>query len=321
MNPLTIVIATYNSADFIDVTLRSALRCHPAEIIVSDDASSDQTVEITQRSQRQFPGVIRIRRNPRNVGLTRNWNGAMELVTTEFALKLDHDDIVLPAYASRAVEFLSDHPHAEIVAAVSSAPWSYPGPVPDLDAFDPPRGGFLVLNAIEACDAILRWRPYPVSSSTMYRMSAWRRIGGFDERLSYCNDREIWFRFALGGSIALFTGVGALERRHAGNFTRVVMRHEEVCREFDHMFSKARQLWPAPALYRRFAGVYLATAKNCFGSALRLRWLDPRAAARAARGMVLASRSAALYLMCVFRFTNIDRLTRSIRQTRPTEAE
>jgi hypothetical protein len=50
-------------------------------------------------------------------------------------------------------------------------------------------------------DLLLGWSV--VSGQALYRTTAVREIGGFDPALSVCEDRDLWFRLAARGPIAL----------------------------------------------------------------------------------------------------------------------
>ncbi len=74
-NPLvSIHITAYNSQDYIEETLQSCLNqtYKNIEIVVSDDGSSDKTPEMLLRYQNNFPEIIKINLNLKNLGITKN---------------------------------------------------------------------------------------------------------------------------------------------------------------------------------------------------------------------------------------------------------
>lgn len=94
---ISVVVATYNSAPFLELAIRSALaQTHPRiEVIVADDASTDATAAIAARLAAADP---RIRFLPSAVnggpGATRN--RALRAARGDWAAVLDSDDLIHP---------------------------------------------------------------------------------------------------------------------------------------------------------------------------------------------------------------------------------
>jgi GT2 family glycosyltransferase len=83
-----ILIVTYNSAGEISNLLNDLLLYIPGgEIILIDNASQDETVQVVQKN---FPQVQRIR-NSANVGYAKAVNQGFELCHTEYVLLLNPD--------------------------------------------------------------------------------------------------------------------------------------------------------------------------------------------------------------------------------------
>ncbi|MGD0013240.1 MAG: glycosyltransferase [Bryobacteraceae bacterium] len=274
LRDLTVVIATYNSSAFIRDTIASALACAPATVIIADDASADDTLSVVRSSFTSPAPNLILLTAPKNIGLTRNWNRAIQQVDTAYCLKLDHDDLALPAYVREAIQFMRTSEDVAIIAGRA-------GDIPDGVALDslldrtPEPGCITRLAGTAACRMVLDWAPYPCSSSTIYRTAAWREVGGFDTRLSYCNDREIWFRLAARRPIAFCNDVGALVRIHESNYTKEILASERVPYECEHMFRSAYTIWRGTGVDRAFAGKFRAVAKNYIGSALRVAAARP----------------------------------------------
>jgi len=91
---ISIAMATYNGARFLEEQLESfaAQTLPPAELVVSDDGSTDGTVEIVDRlaSHAAFP--VHIHRNPEQLGYTRNFSRAASLCTGDLVCFSDQDD-------------------------------------------------------------------------------------------------------------------------------------------------------------------------------------------------------------------------------------
>jgi glycosyltransferase involved in cell wall biosynthesis len=92
------VLLSYNCAEFIVEAVRSVLKqdCEPMEVVVSDDASEDETVAILQRELNSYHGPHRIdmRRRTSNSGSkSAHLNDVLRSVSGEIIVSFDGDDI------------------------------------------------------------------------------------------------------------------------------------------------------------------------------------------------------------------------------------
>lgn len=94
---ISVVIATHNGSAFIDAQIQSILSqtLAPAEIIVCDDASTDNTVEIVQKWEQL--GKLKLFQNPHKLGVLENFKKAVAFADSHNYIALsDQDDIWLP---------------------------------------------------------------------------------------------------------------------------------------------------------------------------------------------------------------------------------
>jgi GT2 family glycosyltransferase len=100
---ISIIIITFNSADYIQQCLRSVLLAKniQCEIFVVDNNSSDSTVEIIESD---FPSVHLIA-NPKNVGFGAANNQAIKLCSSDLVLLLNPDTRIFPD----TIRLLADH--------------------------------------------------------------------------------------------------------------------------------------------------------------------------------------------------------------------
>lgn len=92
---ISIAMATYNGARFIGEQLNSiaAQTVLPAELVVTDDCSTDATLEIVERVARTAPFAVRVHRNPTRLGFNRNFERALSLCEGDLIFISDQDDI------------------------------------------------------------------------------------------------------------------------------------------------------------------------------------------------------------------------------------
>lgn len=97
MNPLiSVCIPSYNNSSFIAETIRSVLAqtYENFEIIIVDDCSTDNTVEIIKGFNDRR---ISLFENASNLGMHGNWNKSLSLAKGEFIKLLCGDDLIYPS--------------------------------------------------------------------------------------------------------------------------------------------------------------------------------------------------------------------------------
>ncbi len=95
---VTVVIMSYNNASFLAQTVSSALAQEgpSLEVIVFDDCSSDDSVQILE--QFSTDGRFRYHVNERNLGLTDNYNQCVRAGTGRYVVVLGSDDVLYPGH-------------------------------------------------------------------------------------------------------------------------------------------------------------------------------------------------------------------------------
>lgn len=110
---ISIVIPTYNGEKYVEQAIRSALaQTKPAaEIIVSDDNSTDRTLDICK----SYSDKIKIFTNPKGPsGFVNGWITAISHTTSDFITILHQDDLLDPTFLeeiNRAYQKHSDVKH------------------------------------------------------------------------------------------------------------------------------------------------------------------------------------------------------------------
>lgn len=113
---VTVAVATYNSADYVEAAVASALGQSVAaiEVIAVDDCSSDDTVDRLRRIAAR-DARLRVERLPVNSGPAAARNRAMSLARGRWYAVLDSDDIYAPDRLERLLAAATEH-KADIVA-------------------------------------------------------------------------------------------------------------------------------------------------------------------------------------------------------------
>ena len=91
---ISVAFIVYNGANYMRTQLDSILaQTHKVdEIIVCDDASSDNTKEIIEEYKNKYPDLFYIHYNNKNIGPTKNIEKAIQVCTGDIILLSDQDD-------------------------------------------------------------------------------------------------------------------------------------------------------------------------------------------------------------------------------------
>lgn len=172
---VTALVPTYNGARFIGRTLESlAVQTWPnLEVLIGDDRSTDDTLEVVRRFAERHPNVRIIERDA-NLGWLRNSNDLMANARGEMMFFAFHDDVVAPTYVEELVRALQAAPTA-VLAFSDMEVHELDGTV-DRHAFELLEG---VAAAMERGRIMVR-RPdgWWVPNRGLFRTAAFAEVGG-----------------------------------------------------------------------------------------------------------------------------------------------
>ena len=112
---ISVVMSAYNSERFIAESISSILNqtYEDWELVLINDASSDNTLEIITRLSREDPR-IKVIDNAKNLGLTVSLNVGIKNSRGEFIARLDSDDLAEPSRLETQLEYLHSSPRCRI---------------------------------------------------------------------------------------------------------------------------------------------------------------------------------------------------------------
>lgn len=93
MKKVSVIIPSYNCGKYLTCAIQSVLRQDvDLEIILIDDASTDETEEIVKELKNSASYPIHYIRNPQNIGVSASRNKGVEVAKGEYIAYLDADD-------------------------------------------------------------------------------------------------------------------------------------------------------------------------------------------------------------------------------------
>jgi Glycosyl transferase family 2 len=214
---VSVIIPCYNYGRFLPDSIGSALAQSGVapQVIIVDDASTDDSADIAERWAVAEPSVSVIRCTE-NVGHVAAFNKGLSAATGEYVVRLDADDLLAPGALQRAVALFEAFPSVGLV---------YGHPRHFTTAEPPPaRGGAVRWRVWSGEDWIAERCRKGVNCITtpeaVVRGSVLRRVGGLDTRLRFAQDMEMWLRVAAVSDVARVVGPDqALHRDHAGSMS------------------------------------------------------------------------------------------------------
>ena len=186
---VSVVIPAYNVAAFLEATLQSVFEqtILPFEVIVVNDGSPDTVAleEVLEPYRERIRYLVQ-----ENQGPSAARNAGIDEATGDFVAFLDGDDLWLPEYVARQVEYLRAHPAHDLVYcnAVFFGDSIYAGQ--EYMTVCPSAG--------EADAAALIERRCHVFTSVMGRAAALKTMR-FDVALWSSEDFDYWLRLSAAG--------------------------------------------------------------------------------------------------------------------------
>lgn len=210
---VSVLITTYNASRFVEDTIHSVLgqTFGDFELVVVDDGSSDDTLDILARCD---DPRLRIMRAPQNLGVVGARNYGFRQLRGAYVATLDHDDYWLPTRLEAGVALLDADSELVFVGT---------------------RHDFLLhgqhMPADRPCadtPALMRWMLLMdcqmVYSSLLFRRAVAALPGGGFLRadVRYADDYELMLRFAFNGKGVQIEAPLTVYRFHDSNTTHVV---------------------------------------------------------------------------------------------------
>lgn len=233
---VSIITPAYNSEKTIHATLLSAIQQDYPNIehVVINDGSKDSTQEIVESMQAHNP-QIRLINNPNNLWISKSRNIGMEHAAWEIFAVLDSDDLrIIKDKISKQVEFLQKNPAVGILWTNSIVK----------------RGDRYFYKQQCLTDKDIRENSIKgtqfLHSSMVYPKEVYEKIGWYDSKVKYADDRDFQLRAGKYFEFANLPEYTVLYNSHVDNVSHRHWKRQgwesvymslKYCRDYPHAFS------------------------------------------------------------------------------------
>jgi len=233
---VTVMIPTYNQAEFIQQAITSALTqtYSNLEVLVGDDASTDQTSEIVKKLDSP---KLRYIRNPTNLGRTENYKELLySHATGDFVINLDGDDYYTDNnFISDAMSRIKEDPDTVLVAASARKlgfGFDHATKLPNA----------MNLNGMKVLESLPNQEYLLMHMAVLYEREAALAIG-FYRSPTISSDWESLYRLALRGNVKYLHSTIGVWRIHGANETRSLdaTKHIENLSIWNSIYEDAKE--------------------------------------------------------------------------------
>ena len=190
---ISVIMSVYNAQSFLDEAIKSILNqsFSDFEFLIIDDCSNDDSKKIVDlfalKDER-----IKAFSNTKNLRLTKNLNKLIQMSNGEYIARMDADDISLSERFNEQIKYFENHPEVDIVGTFS-----------ENISNDGTVTGERKVPVTHKEIVKLLPKLNPLSHPTvMFRASALKQIGGYDERYKTSQDFHLWYK-AIGSGLKI----------------------------------------------------------------------------------------------------------------------
>ncbi len=256
---ISVIVVTYESASDIAECLKSIPERKDCEVLVIDNNSRDETVQIVRR---EFPRV-RLIVNKKNLGYARANNQGIKESQGRYILLLNPDTTLNPEFIEKTVDFMEKNPTISVLAPKILNP---DGTVQDsIREFPDYKILFWEITGLAKIfpksSVFGRWRmryfdytklqevPQPMASALLLRRDVLERVGSFDEEFPiYYNDVDLLKRIKESGLKVFYFPEADLIHKRGGStrlvWKRMIFEQHKSLYQYFKKHKKGKLLYP-----------------------------------------------------------------------------
>lgn len=183
-----VVITSYNCARFLERSTDGVFsqRIPFQEVVVVDDASTDETPFLLERLKKRYP-TLKVLRNEKNLERCASRNKGAEILNTDYVCFCDCDDLYTPDYLENVLKVVT----REKPAAVYQFP----------RGFVDEKGGVIKEKKppLETFEELLFSGNVGYPTGSCFKRDIFLELGGYREKYLMREDWEIFIRFYVKG--------------------------------------------------------------------------------------------------------------------------
>jgi len=225
---ISVIIPVYNRENTIEQAILSVIAqntCTAIQTIVSDDGSSDMTMNILNKYKQQIT-IVRKADISLKKGVSSTRNRGIAVAKEEYISFLDSDDFYLPNHLNRMASILNEQKDVSYVISrmlkireseesIEIAPWTKHSITERDIQYAPMVGGNTVHTNV-----------------IVVRKTVLEKVGVFNEKLSNAEDTDMWLRICENHRGAFSDHYGAVYRvEHSPMQLGVDIRSQRKCLE------------------------------------------------------------------------------------------
>jgi len=214
---VTIAIPTFNRAAWIEGAVAGALAQSYSdfEVLVSDNASTDETASVLARFN---DPRVRVVRQETNLGLVGNWNACLAEARGEYIALVPDDDRISPWFLDRCMRLVETEPGLPIVLGLSDLRLVAEGERL-LTATRNYRFASGIWDGTDILNEFLEDRISAQMCSILVRTEALREQGGFPAGMPFSLDKAGWAPVLLTGRAGFVNESCGTFNEHETNHT------------------------------------------------------------------------------------------------------
>lgn len=212
---VSVFIPVYNAEKYIVEAVESVVNQNyeNIELVISDDASKDNTPRILEKLFEKYPSKIKLFLQEKNLGITKNCNFIFQHCKGKYIAFYAGDDKMLPNKISKQVEVLENNLDVAICGTTTSIINDNSKEIDVVKAiYKKTSNIYSIKDLIKSGNSLVPTCSYMTRSEYIPKH-------GYDYRLPVASDSLFWYHIAARGDIYIIDEKLSAYRKHSEQST------------------------------------------------------------------------------------------------------